>query len=230
MQARLGPRLKTLTAVAGGTERGNRVGRATGTKLEGARERTEEGWIGCGVARDAPRHNGGKLIAEIWVQCKRVARLGVDWGFMKKATTLRRSHKSAISSGTLSRRPRGRAERAERAQPAPNYLVSSYVAHRCHRRPIRRTRRVRHFERPVIFKPFTGRQLDLGEIFGEASGKPYLAGRGEQPISLCPPTIGRFFCRTPRSCNVEGKYKFLFSRESNVTCNIPYTERAKILL
>jgi len=26
----------------------------------------------------------GKLIAEIWVQCKRVARLGVDWGVYEK--------------------------------------------------------------------------------------------------------------------------------------------------
>lgn len=66
-----------------------------------------ERWVDrLAVARDAPRHNGAKLIAEIWVQCKRDVRLGVDWGFMKKATTS--SHKSAISSGTLSRRPRGR--------------------------------------------------------------------------------------------------------------------------
>lgn len=65
----------------------------------------EEGGSGL-VAERRATAQWGKLIAEIWVQCKRVARLGVDWRFMKKGMTPRRSHKSAISSGTLSRRPR----------------------------------------------------------------------------------------------------------------------------
>lgn len=118
------------------------------------------------VARDAPRHNGGKLIAEIWVQCKRVARLGVDWGFMKKATTLRRSHKSAISSGTLSLAAArtGGAGRSQRPTLSCEFLRGRAAD------PVRRTRRVRHFERPRYLQAFHWALAGPSKNFRPAEG------------------------------------------------------------
>ena len=65
---------------------------------------------------------------------------------MKKGMTPRRSHKSAISSGTLSRRPRS-SERA--SEQRPTILPSSYTGIAAAAGVSRRTCRVCHFDRPT---------------------------------------------------------------------------------
>ena len=106
--------------------------------LERVRECTPWSFAGWNRKNAKPQRDtiGGKLIAEIWVQCKRVPRSrGLTVGYEKRKEdpkvvwprglcvrrgegerkngvvpmTRPRSHKSAISSGTLSRRTSARA-------------------------------------------------------------------------------------------------------------------------
>lgn len=78
------------------------------------------------------------------------------------------------------------AARTNATRQPPTIAASSYVGRWW---PVRRTRRVCHFERPVIFIPFTsyGTGPDLQKIVGQPSSigfQRYLPVQEERPILL----------------------------------------------
>jgi len=94
---------------------------------------------------------------------------------MKKGMTPRRSHKSAISSGTLSRRPRS-SERA--SEQRPTILPSSYTGIAAAAGVSRRTCRVCHFDRPTA-----ALSLDRSSVAFKKLGETLpVIGAGSAPL------------------------------------------------